>query len=255
MDGHKELSDRQAKLDAERAEGGRRHARRPRYDEGRRRLRERKNEVYDKTDELRQATDRTSPNTVSDPGDGAAAGCGSSGAFVECRAVTAGPHDDDSERTSGDTGDRCVALAGVSSGCGVSAGSGDSEAKASCNLTGADQGCSSSSRKGTGDDAVVANAWMGLGKGDGGQSTRATSDGAAMVCESGNGCRGDTTGPTRTGDGTAAVPGERSAQKASCTGKCGVDGLADTAGCRGRLPHRRRHVRGIEHRSRVRQVR
>jgi hypothetical protein len=86
-----------------------------------------KQELYDKTDELREATGRDAPETVSedDAGrDGSAAGCGVSGAFAECGSVS-------KDEAGDEQGDRCVALAGVS-GCGVSSGSGDSKASASC---------------------------------------------------------------------------------------------------------------------------
>ncbi len=242
VDGHSELSTTQAGLNAEakRVAAGKvsaaTHAKHvAAYDE-------RRDEVYAQTDELRAATDRAAPTPGSEPGDGAAAGCGSSGAFVECRAETANDRGRSGDQRDA-PGDRCVALAGVSSGCGVSARSGDAKASASCTLTGSKQGCRSSSTKGAGADAVRANAWCGLGTGDCGQSTRATSDGATMACESGNGCRGDTTGPgTRTDRDTATAasrrpagtaPGERSVFSAACTGACGVDGRADWDGAEG----------------------
>jgi hypothetical protein len=88
--------------------------------------------VYEATDELMDATHRD-VRLVSDEdleGEGAAAGCGSDGAFVECGSV--------SESSDGELdSDRCVALSGVS-GCGASSPSGQSKAEASCDES--DQG-------------------------------------------------------------------------------------------------------------------
>ena len=232
VDGHAELSASQEKLDAEAKQVAAGAVSTDAHETNVTAFEQRRGEVYEQTDQLREVAGRGWPETVPDAGDGAAAGCGASGAFVECRAVTGDDreqdqygndrHDDD--RGSQSQGDRCVALAGVSSGCGVSAGSGDSAASASCDLSGADAGCSSSSREGSGEDAVVANARFELGDGDGGASTRASSDGASMECRSsGGGCSGDTSGPSSDRDGdsgekTVQSGGQRSgAVKASAT--------------------------------------
>ncbi len=103
------------------------------------------------------------------------AGCGSSGAFVECGAVSKDERGDVDE-------DRCVALSGVSSGCGAESGSGDTKASAKCDLSGSGQGCGSSASS----EGKSAGAWCSGGS-DCGQSARADRGGASADCESGSG--------------------------------------------------------------------
>ncbi len=229
VDGHQELSEREAELTAEEkkvaagAADKKTHARNVAEFEAQR------DEVYEATDELMAATDQD-PDVVPEDGvdgEGSVAGCGSSGSFVECGSVS---EDDKGERDS----DRCVALSGVSSGCGVSTKSGDNESSASCDLSGADQGCGSSA-SGRDDEGTVskASAWCSGDARECGQHSITTPEGAAASCDSGGGsCRSDSTGPDRDAatppDSESAKSAERrTAAWAACTGECGVDSFAD----------------------------
>jgi hypothetical protein len=173
-----------------------------------------KQELYEATDELRAATGHDSPEAVSslDPGeDGSASGCGVSGAFAECGSVS---KDESGERQS----DGCMALAGVS-GCGVSTGSGDNTASASCDLA----GCTSNASKGEN----TASAKCTFGSGGCSERSRADSDGAEAECGTGGGsCDSSSSGaklttdhPTRlafTGDDS-----RRGSATAHCEGSSG----------------------------------
>ncbi|MFD1532959.1 hypothetical protein ACFSCY_26395, partial [Pseudonocardia aurantiaca] len=204
VDGHQELTAREKQLAAEEKKVAagtvdkRTHARNVAA------LETQREKVYEATDELMAATDHNAGVVPGDgiDGEGAAAGCGSSGVFVECGAVS---ENADGKRSQ----DRCVALAGVSGGCGAQSKSGDNEGSASCTLSGADRGCGSSatSRDDRGELATASARCSGDARSCG-QHSLATPDGAAAACTSGSGgsCRSDSTGPaTQPG----AAPGSR----------------------------------------------
>ena len=178
--------------------------------------------VYATTDRLMNLTDR---DTGVDPaedldGRGAAGGCGADGAFVECGSVI--------ETASGkqDT-DRCMALSGLSGGCGVTTSAGGAKASASCDLTGSDRGCVSNAT-GRGDDGtktVAAARCEGKVRGCA-QYSIATADGGDAECRSGGGkCTTRSAGPF-----LSSAPDERTRTVGSCTGVCEVDSTADRYG-------------------------
>ncbi|WP_232660571.1 hypothetical protein [Pseudonocardia sp. TRM90224] len=176
-------------------------------------LEKRKDAVYRTTEELQESLGGPSKNSFDDlEKNGASAGCGKSGMFVKCGSAT----------KTGETirTDSCVALAGVSNGCGVSSSAGSIKASASCTLTGSKQGCGSSSANGS----IKASAWCASGT-DCSQKTKATATTATVTCKTKSGtCRGNTTGP-RTSTKVAA-----NVTAASCTGRCELDGTADARG-------------------------
>ncbi|MFC4948996.1 DUF4781 domain-containing protein, partial [Pseudonocardia sp. GCM10023141] len=218
VDGQAALDKTQAALDAEKKQVAAGKVTAAAHQKNVAKYEDQKADVYAATDELRQATDRSAPNTVSQDGphgDGSVAGCGSSGVFVECGSVSA--------TKSGEQSDRCVALAGVSSGCGVETGSGDTKGSASCVLTGADRGCTSTTSKG--DITANASCTLGTGAGDCGQNSQATTNGAGMACATDSGgCKGATSGPVAPGSA------DKTSTTVSCTGRCSVDGVSDRAG-------------------------
>ncbi|WP_232667435.1 hypothetical protein, partial [Pseudonocardia sp. TRM90224] len=233
VDGHRDISVRQAAFDAEEEQVASGAVTAEQHERNAAQLDADKQKLYKSTDELREATNRDRPDVPghAPDGDGAAAGCGKSGVFVECGSVS--ESDGDKDR------DRCVAIAGVSSGCGASSESGDAKGSASCVLTGADQGCGSTTSKGD----VTASAWCSTGEGDCEQSSGAGKRGAEMTCETDAGtCRGSTEGPaeqkpgplTERKDGTdadvravAVVDRQTSAGKAAASATC----TATARGC------------------------
>ncbi|GAA1325786.1 hypothetical protein [Pseudonocardia xinjiangensis] len=188
-----------------------------------------RDEVYEATDELMAATGNDVSDSVpsrSRGGEGSAAGCGSSGAFVACGAVSRGA---DGEKDT----DRCVALAGVSSGCGVQTSAGESKGSASCTLTGADQGCGSSTSSRAEDGTVTTASARCTGDATGcGQSSRATPQMAESTCRTGAGaCRGESSGPSQEdADAPPTAKREKTASAASCTGRCDLNTYADSGG-------------------------
>ncbi|WP_232668176.1 hypothetical protein, partial [Pseudonocardia sp. TRM90224] len=215
VDGHRDVSTREAALDAEREQVAAGAATADDYERNAAQLEKDKQKLYKDTGELREAAGRDRPRTPGHASDeGSAAGCGKSGAFVECGSVTE-TADGDQER------DRCVALAGVSSGCGASTGSGDSKGSASCVLTGADQGCGSNTSKGE----VTASAWCSTGEGDCQQSSSAGERGAEMACETDAGtCRGSTSGPAQDDPGQkkkdAVLASDEQSGRAAASAQC-----------------------------------
>ncbi|MHA6628428.1 preprotein translocase subunit SecA [Pseudonocardia sichuanensis] len=184
VDGHRELEEREKELAAEekRVAAGKADAEAHERDVAA--FEAQRDEVYDATDELMDATERDTDAVSSDDldGEGASAGCGSSGVFVECGSVS---EDAEGQRDS----DRCVAISGVSSGCGTSSRSGDSESSASCTLTGADRGCGSSASS-RGEDGEATRASARCTGDDCEQRSTATPDRADAECRTGTGSCG-----------------------------------------------------------------
>ena len=198
---------------------------------------ETRDEVYAATDELREVTGH---DDVDEPGaGGTGASCASSGAFFGCGATAGGSDSSDgSDGLDGSDGSRsggrsesgrCVGLAGVSSGCSASAGSGSDKATGSCTMSGSEQGCKTSST--TGKQQASASCTTGS---QGCRSSSSTSvDRAAAGCEGGDGCRSSS---------TAAAPADgarglgQSTGSGSCTKSCGLDTRASaqkaSADCR-----------------------
>ncbi len=178
VDGHRKLSEREQQLDSEEKKVAAGTVTKAAYKKNVKKYEAQRDEVYEATEELMDATDRDVGVVHEDlDGEGATAGCGSDGAFVECGSVSESA---DGERDS----DREVCLSGVSSGCGASSESGGSKAEASCD----DSGCrsSASSRGADGEENGVgemrwgrpwvwaATAWP-------------TPEGSAAVCDTGGG--------------------------------------------------------------------
>ncbi len=171
----------------------------------------RKAKVYAATDELQGLIDRSNDEARAPPldEDGAAAGCGRSGAIVECTTA--------SKVGKTDTTNRCLALAGISTGCSAASGSGTVKAAASCTLAGSNQGCRSTATHG----ATTASSSC-TGTADCAHRSTATATEASTTCRTAGGtCQGSTSGP-RTSTKVAA-----NTTTASCTGACDLDGRAD----------------------------
>ncbi|MEJ3656598.1 LysM peptidoglycan-binding domain-containing protein [Actinomycetes bacterium KLBMP 9759] len=212
VDGHRDISTRESALAAAEAKMGA-----DEYARSAAQLEQDRQKLYRSTDELRAAANRDRPQGVPGdaPQDGSAAGCGSSGVFVECGSVT--------DRADGETErDRCVALAGVSSGCGASTGSEGNKAAASCTLSGTDKACGSNASYGEN----KAEAWCSLDGGDCDQSSRAGRNGAGVMCETDTGaCRGSTSAPT-----DEKPTDLRASAAVDCTGGCDVHAVAGRSG-------------------------
>ncbi|HEY4419924.1 MAG TPA: hypothetical protein VGN22_10415, partial [Pseudonocardia sp.] len=208
VDGHRELTAQEKRLAAEEKKVAAGTVTKKAHAQNVAKFEAQRDEVYEATDELMAATD----NEVSDAvpsrsrGEGSAAGCGSSGAFVACGSVSRGA---DGEKDT----DRCVALAGVSSGCGVQTSSGESKGSASCTLSAADQGCGSSVSHRNADGEVATASASCTGRCD--VTGYAYSSGAQTQCRTDGGvCDSSSTGsrPDRdearqaaTGRGAAAI--------------------------------------------------
>ncbi|MEN3268152.1 MAG: mucin9, partial [Pseudonocardia sp.] len=182
-----------------------------------------KDKVYEATDELRAATGHEGPGEPSVRSGGTGAACGSSGAFFECDAVA-------KDRSTGEQrAERCMGLAGVSSGCSVAAGSGTNKAAGTCTIAGANQGCETSATTGR----QSATASCTTGSGDCRNSSTTARDRAEGGCEGQQGCRSSSTGPTPA-DGSQGEG--RSAASGSCVRECGITTFASardaSADCR-----------------------
>ncbi|OLT23617.1 hypothetical protein BJF78_32055 [Pseudonocardia sp. CNS-139] len=227
VDGHRDLTEREQQLAAEEKKVAGGTVTKKAHEQNVADYEEQRDEVYAATDELMDATDHDAgvvPDEVG--GEGAVAGCGSSGVFVECGAVS---EDADGERDE----DRCVALSGVSAGCGVETSSGESKGSASCTLSGAGEGCGSTTSSRAEDGSVNTASARCTGDASGcGQHSIATTEGSASACRTGGGtCRGESTGPSlEDAEAPPTVQREKSAASAACTGACDLTTFADAGG-------------------------
>ena len=227
IDGHRELSEREAQLAAEAQQVAAGAVDQASHDRTVAEFEAQRERVYEATDELMRATERDARVVPEDGLDdeGSVAGCGSDGAFVECGSVSESA---DGKRVE----DRCVGLAGVSSGCGASSKSGENESSASCVLSGADAGCgSSASSRGADGEGTTASAHCSGHARACGQHSMATPDGAASSCESGaeGSCRSDSTG-SRTDRAEAQLASATNGAHAAATGEARRQG-SSTAHC------------------------
>ena len=135
VDGHRALNAAEEKLAAQREKVAAGTLAEEDYQRAAAELEQQRETVYTATEELMAAVGRTPGVVPADGvGEGAVAGCGSSGVFVACGAVA---EDGDGTRAA----DRCVALAGVSNTCRAQASAGESSASVACRLTGPEAGC------------------------------------------------------------------------------------------------------------------
>ncbi|MGI5126743.1 DUF4781 domain-containing protein [Pseudonocardia sp. CA-107938] len=211
VDGHEELDASEKRLAAEEQQVAAGKVSAAAHDENVQAHEEQRAKVFGATDELMAATGRHVSTVSTDDldGPGAAAGCGSDGAFTACGSATRSA---DGEQDT----ERRVCLAGISSGCGASSTSGDSRAAASCDATGC--GSSASTR---GADGAVSKASARCDGSGCDQSSRADRRGASAECASGGGgCRTDSTVPREDRAGSSL---------ASCAGPdgCGVRSRVD----------------------------